>query len=268
MKLTATSVLILGLLTCGIHPAMPQQRKLTLLSGEIRVTATLKERIDSMSSYEIAVSRGAYVYRFVTMLAPITDEAEAIAALKESVGWKAGYLFVRTECGGGNRWRCNVEEAFELKNGRLNHIGEVLGDERRGELGKNYRDGWFINIYDRLEMNPLTSHVGAPGIFLYSRIVDGHLKVDLEHTWVKNHEPFGSTDEIERILAPNFSEADRDLELRQELLGHAVLAKYCRHETELARYTAIAKAHLSEQTDALFKQLLTKVVPGELPGDY
>jgi hypothetical protein len=79
-----------------------QADQTTLLSDEIKVSAFLTDvTIDrSCYAFEIAVSRGNDNYSFSSVIVAARTEEEAISIMKEGVGWKAGYFFVRTECGG------------------------------------------------------------------------------------------------------------------------------------------------------------------------
>ncbi|HPS94267.1 MAG TPA: hypothetical protein PK600_07385, partial [Deltaproteobacteria bacterium] len=52
------------------------------------------------------------LFRLATSILAAGTIPEAIRQQKKYTGWKGPYVFVRTSCGGGNRWRCTREEVF------------------------------------------------------------------------------------------------------------------------------------------------------------
>lgn len=180
--------------------------------------------------------------------------------LQRSIAWKGGYLFVRLECGGGNAWRFNREQVFALRQGRLVHIGEILGGQRDEKPGRYYEDGWFIDLYDKFELNSLVGHAFAPGITLHERVVFDHLEVDLKRTWLENQKDFD-----DNTLRFSGVEPGDELEDIQPLLHNAVIAKYCRRDDELQAVLGLAKAHLDRDRLQRLIKIPSEVVPGELP---
>ena len=86
---------------------------------------------------------------------------KALAVQKKHITWKGPYLLVRSECGGGNAWRCDRDAIFAARSGQLIQLGEVYAGSRTTSY-QSYRNGYFGDVYDKLENNALTGHATAP----------------------------------------------------------------------------------------------------------
>jgi hypothetical protein len=232
------------------------------VSGGINISANLNPASieGSMYVFDLAISHEKDRFASTTVISQVNTKEQAIEVLKNSFGWKGDYFFIRLECGGGNAWRCDREQVFVAIGGRLSRVGETVSGGRDSKLGEFYQDGYFIDIYDKFETNNLTSHVGAPGIWIYSKFIDRHLQVDLEQTWLKNRQR--STEKLDLGKIPK---SNSDADIKSALIWNGVLAKYCRHEADLLSVISLAKAQLDAKSSNLFLQILDRVVPGELP---
>lgn len=193
----------------------------------------------------------------------VRDRNEAILRLKKTIGWKGDYLFVSSECG-GNAVRCNHNHVFAIRKERLLYIGEACGglDDWREEVGPCYEGGYFTDLY--FVHNVLTGY--APGFRVFMRENDGHFQVDLTRTWQGNRAMFDkNAAKIQRLMA---KAADNEYFILNELLTNAALAKYCRRKVELQKMIRVAQATLGKETLQTFMDILSEVVPGELPKPF
>ena len=261
MPSLSVSVLVFLSLISALTHYQIENREITLLSGDVMITATVTEESPGeLYGAEISVRHDPDSFAYSSMIDIHGDRQKAIDVLKQGIGWKEGFLFVRLECGGGNAWRCSREQVFALRQGRLIHFGEILGGEREEKPGRHYQDGWFSDIYDKFELNTLVGHAFAPGIRLFERVVSDHLEVDLERTWLENQKDFDLT--LPEIEPRNEQE---EVEIIHPLLHNAVIAKYCRRDAELQAALELTHAHLDkDRLDRLMK-ILADVVPGDGP---
>jgi hypothetical protein len=199
------------------------------------------------------------------------DIDEAVSRIKKSVGWKGNYLFVTDKCGGGNALRCDVEHVFTIRQGQLIYIGSIQrGLDNEGEKpGSGYRNGYFFDLYDRLELSGWTSHASTPTICIAMKEKGGHFIADLERTWRENLSQYKQNLEDIKGLKDKKYDDDEDFVEENQILEivrkNAIIAKYCRHQGELMQVMKEAKSILKEGDFKMIEVLLNEVVPGELP---
>jgi hypothetical protein len=217
--------------------------------------------------FTLTVARGDQSFAYRTLIVAVADEDEAIGVLRQTIGWKDNHLFVREECGGGNMWRCDVDHVFALRGGRLVPLGEEIGGSRSQGPGALYRNGYFVDMYDRLENNSLTTHAGAPSFALYLKESGGALAVDLDRTWKEGRAGYErNRKEIARIEANRaIDPRARDETLASLLLHNAALAAYCGRKAELEQTMRDAQRLLPAERRAAFEAVVRQVQPGELP---
>jgi hypothetical protein len=219
-----------------------------------------------MYVFAITIRRGAEAFECETVIT-IRNEEDAVSVLRRAVSWKGGYLFVRGDCGGANAWLFYQEEIFAIRNGRPKHTGEILAAEERGSPAQYYDGEWFIDLYDKFESNWLTDHASAPCITLYSREVAGRLEVDLAEMWLRNRQEYEeNVAMLNQLHGTHYPHPDaRSLYVISALLRNAVIAKYCRRNSELQAAIASAKAYLDEGANGGFLEIVSEVIPGEMP---
>ena len=115
----------------------------------------------------------------------------AIERLKGTIGWKSSCLFVSSECGGSNAWRCERDYIFKLNGEDLIYVGNIVADSDRGP-GSNFKNDHFEDVFDRLEGNSLTSHAGAPYFMIFLEETQNRLAPNLQRTWELNYGKFYS----------------------------------------------------------------------------
>lgn len=238
----------------------------TILADKVKVTAT-QEGVPNDFMFALTVAHGDQRFTLSTALTiGVRNQQDAIMAMKKTMGWKGDYLFIREECGGGNIWRCNLNHVFALREGRLIYIGEVAGEERIAPC-PSFKDGYFIDVYDKLECNDLTCHARAPAIRLIMKEKRGRFHVVLQRTWQANLQQFlENMAEIREMLANAHEEPPELSGIADLLLFNAALAKYCKRHKEFDQIIRMAQAGSSEKGKQIL-QILAEVVPGELPAN-
>ena len=192
------------------------------------------------------------------------DPRELFRVLAGGIGWKGGYLFVRTACPGGNHWKCCVEEVFGFDRGRLVALG-ALGerDSDPDSVGSCYRDGLFYDLDADWE-GASTGHSGAPYVELALRDVGGRLKADLDRTWIRNaarfHDNRTRLGEIDVPVGP----AQR-FEYAADLYQNAVIAAYCNRQDLLDETLDLARNRLEPGLFAEIQGSVNSTAPGALP---
>lgn len=238
----------------------PPHGPVTLLSDPVSVTATVLDGEDP-PTYRVEVRQDDRLFEVRTRCG--APPAGAETALRRLVAWRAPYLFVREDNGGGNAWRADVDHVFKVGTNRLQRLGTVSA--RFGEPGSQWQGDRFLDLYDRLEFTPLTSHAQAPGFTLVMRERDGAFEVHLDETWDR------ARPEFTRWLAELRSFADRPAPpategARRDVRGTALrcltLARYCRRTAEYDESLALARKALGAIDD--LEEALAQVTPGEL----
>jgi hypothetical protein len=190
----------------------------------------------------------------------IRNVEDGVSQIKEGIKWKSEYLFVLSECGGGNAWRCNAAQVFTIRGDQLIHIGSVASPYE-----STYQNDLFYDIYDRLEVNPLTSHAAAPSITTVMREVNGHFVVDRDLTWEKNQQRYEENMKIIESADDRTAEIkDRDERFIAAILFNAALAKYCDRTEELGSFVRRAQVTIDEDRFRLFKEVLSIVQTGQV----
>jgi hypothetical protein len=192
---------------------------------------------------------------------------EMIPSLRKIIGWREGYLFVRTDPG-GNAWRNYCDQVFVLHNGQLVHLGKVAVSFQEKEiLGPSYRHGRFFDVFDGLEFNAYTCHASAPRFATVLQNQDGFTVLTNE-VWQINQPTFRHHLRMLSRLAPDFrthADINEGYDVRAPLLWNATLAWYCSRRAEFQRTIYIAQA-IGCPIDWL-KHCLASVRPGQLPLD-
>lgn len=94
-------------------------KQFNILSDRVNVQANLFtyegwDVKESPYDFEILVTYDKKQFKISSIIIGVRNIDEAVSQIKESTGWKDNYLFVPSECGGGNAWRCNTEHVFAI----------------------------------------------------------------------------------------------------------------------------------------------------------
>ena len=244
-------------------------RPIVVLDHPVQVTAYVDpaDSTDSRYSFDFEIEHGAERCSLATsiILGRNATVATALEALRRTIGWRDDYLFVRTECGGGNAWKCVSESVFRLRDDHLVGLGTLLAQYEPEELGSCWHGGRFSDIDADFEGNELTSHAGAPWLSLSLREQEGRLVADVDSTWSLNAHEFAWRDSVAHEHSKPPGEHESWELVLSPRLGNAVLAKYCGRTRQLAAILAEARRVLPGDIMDDFKDLLEEVEPGALP---
>jgi len=229
-----------------------------LLDKPVRVAARpIRCATTNYCECELTVSAGGRKVRIETTLLQ-RRWPRALEAIRERVRWKDGYLFVGTDCGGGNAWCCYAERVFALDGGELIDLGHVCPRDVHA-AGSSYDGTRFLDRYDVLEGNALTAHADTPE-FPVVRVRHGDaLVTDADATWEMNRHTFES-------VARSLAKARRgQFGLKQHILLNAALAKYCGRESELRETMSLARQLLTREERSRLIEALDDVRSGSPP---
>lgn len=155
------------------------------LSEADKAAVQINLRQNIAAEYVATVDLGTQRYRFTTHIPDFQSDPEAIARERKMMGWKGDYLFVRQRCAAAAEWRCVVDQVFTRKGDALVHLGSV--ESARCETpGCAYDDGMFNDLYDGLQVNPVSGRVDTPPLRIARRESEGKLVTDLDRTWQLN----------------------------------------------------------------------------------
>ena len=254
---------------CATSPTARGQEQV-LLDGRVRVVARLERGIHGDDSpiveVHLLVRSGAECFETVSYVLDDlpANPRELFRSLAGRIGWKGGYLFIRTECPGGNHWKCFVEEVFGFHRGHLVALG-ALGerDSDPDSVGSCYREGLFYDLDADWE-SASTGHAGAPYVELALRDAGGRLQADLDRTWIRNAARFGDNRSRLREIGVPIDAAMR-FECAVNLYQNAVIAAYCDRQDLLEETLDLARARLDPGLFAEIQASVSATAPGALP---
>jgi hypothetical protein len=208
---------------------------------------------------ELSIEYESDRFKFKTDMRQTPSFQEAIESQRMSTRWKGPYLLVGWERGGGNASRGNLDTVFMLNKGKLLYLGEVDADSFESEAFKDW--------YNKFESNKLTSHAESPVIRLVLEEKGKGLVVNLEKTWRENQKRFDHERAIIQELLNNKKLNRESLinKIAASLLFNAVLSKYCNRQADLDSIIKITKEVLDARNSKISNDILSLVIPGELP---
>jgi hypothetical protein len=229
----------------------------TVLSGEA-------ETPEDMANFDfvMTVRDGRTTQCIRTFLIAVHDLPDAVGVLRGTVAWRAPYLFVRSECGGGTAWACNQEIVFKVTGGHADRIGAFEVGEKRLP-GLSLREGYFVDTYDKLEFSAGLSHMSAPRFELAIREEGGQLTVLPDVTWSINRVQYERFNAL--ISSWLYGHSEDEDEVFEAIVNTAVLARYCGRDRELSPTLERVAARLDADHRAWLCETLDRVTPFELP---
>jgi hypothetical protein len=277
MRLAASSTLaaafaftLAGAAAPDAAPAADPGSPIRVLERPVRVVALPSPPVaaDYPLTFRLALEHGAECCTLETTIripdAP-TTVANAVRRLRRTIGWRHGYLFVRTECGGGNAWKCMSESVFRVRNGRLVGLGTLATRSVAEGIATSWRNGMFWDADTDLEINELTSHGGAPWFELRLRERDGRLVADIDSTWAANAREYAARDSASLANAKPPGAQETWDSVISPRLGNAAVARYCGRANLLAAILAEARGVLPADRFATFQAVIARIEPGALP---
>jgi len=251
----------------------PSSGKWTLLTAPVTVEATLLESepatAEFMASFVfvLAVSDSKATWNIQTNLIAVEDLPDALKLLRASVAWRAPYLFVREECGGGNAWGCFKETVFEVASGRARRIGAFIVGEKPREAPQSLRDRHFLDWYDKLEDAKLgLCHARSPGFEIALSLKGKRTLVDRDATWSSNQPEYKKRLALIGTWLAQDSVADE--EAMAAIIFNAVLAKYCGMQAQLDDLVGRVTPRLTADQRGDLQEALRLTVPLEKPSAW
>jgi len=247
----------------------PNFKPIKIHVGKVKVMAEISEFVgDDYYGLQITVTAGQHKYEVDTGLNGPENLKAVTRRLKKTIGWKGPYLFVRSECGGGNAFRCNKDYVFKLSGNKLIKIGEVAVWENipggAESIGPGYQHGYFLDIWNNLEENDLTSHAEGPSIKLSLQDRDDKFVMNKDQTWKRNLREYRTNEiELRRHAKRNAKSAKSSLklfELNSQLLFNAALARLTNHKQEYQKTLDMAKLMIDKVGVASFESIIRKAV--------
>lgn len=243
------------------------KNKYSIIKGSVNIDAVIEAVDDEDPSlprlYDItlSISKGPNSFEYESFYVDRDSVDGVMAKLRGIIAWEGKYLLVPISCGGGNAWRCDIVQVFMVLNDRLVKVGEAGSDRY-----KEYRTGRFHDIYDKLEINDLTSHADAPGFIIRMDEIDGTMVANLIDTWKENQGRYSDNQVLlDRITKNRNRKSIGDLKTLPLLLFNSVLSKYCQKEDELNHWNFVANLLLDQASKAQLDSMITLATPGELP---
>lgn len=244
----------------------PNFKPIKIHMGKVKVMAEISE-FDGDDYYElqITVTTGQQKYEVDTALNGPENLKAVTRHLKKTIGWKGPYLFVRSECGGGNAFRCNKDYVFRLSGNKLIKIGEIAVWENMpgGEetIGPGYQHGYFLDIWNDLEENDLTSHAEGPSIKLSLQDRDDKLVMNKDQTWKRNLPQYRANEiELSRRAKHNSKTSLKLFELNSQLLFNAALSRLTERKQEYQETLDLAKLMIGKVGVASLESIISNTV--------
>jgi hypothetical protein len=253
--------IVAGSIVLAIGAQFASAQTTAILGGLVEVTAEAAQSDGGDYVFNLTVSSGDDSYRLETGIIGVRGRQKALAKLRSTIGWKGSYLFVRTECGGGNAWRCCLDNVYRVLDGHLVALGAVWAFESPLSVGPSFADGMFVDVYDALEGNGLTCHALAPSIWLAKRERSGALEAVADATWRLNNEQFSANRRLLQRASRERRRQDDDERTRAAVLFNATLAKLSGRASELTIVRELAARLLSVDEAARLDADLSRVVP-------
>lgn len=183
------------------------------------------------------------------------------------IRWLSPYLLVLSHTG-GRAEAYDKTWIFKIVEGKLTRMGTVGGDAEMASTGR------FQSLYNKASVwqgEEFDCEACRPQVRLVIEDKDGALAANPEATWEINQKEWQDNEKFvaSQIQAGLPKDPDAQDLWRMQTLGalieNAVVAKYCRHDTEVQRLTALAKANLDQASLDELNNSLRNLVPLELP---
>lgn len=214
----------------------------------------------------LVVRRGNRQFEYETTASGAAD-MPWIDRVRQGIGWRGAYLFVRNGDEGRYRRRW-MDAVLKLQDGRLIEVGVLARDSQESAqtLGPAYGNGCFHDQVDMFngEVGGYDSKgVGWP---VALREVRGRFVVDLKRTWAENQKTL-KTNEADgtRLVL----EGDPDGLLSDALMArfgeNVLIAAYCGRTNDAVKAWQRARQVLQPADRKRLVDMEKRILPGEVP---
>jgi len=283
--LRSTTVLLAGGLACllsasacgAAEASVPQSW--SLRAGPIKTEARLLH--EDPAGPQIS---GQYVFT-ITVHGEAEDQVmttairgssldEAVRIARAGTVWRSPYLFVHLDRGIGNRPDGRREAVFELLNGKLLSLGQLidLGDGVNNYHGRHFVDYWVPDSAQQLNL----CRDCAPVLRIQLVDRDGHLEVQRSVTWSANQNSWQANAQLiahppTDAASPAQDSSDGDFAARlgyfQAVVKNAMLAKYCGKTADLLDLLSLSAPHLNAEQRQDLRDALAMLAPLTPPSE-
>lgn len=175
-------VLAAGLVICGAAHA---QVEIPVLQKPIQITASYDSK--NISSFG-ECRKFTPIYKISSPKRTLIEEPEFVSActesnevaIKKAVNVYNPFITIRSDCS-GNAWGCGERILYTYTDDDVIRLGRI--DDYLFALGKTL----FLKHFDWYEVTDYTGHSWKP-IRIVLGVVDRHLVIDPELTWIFNHD--------------------------------------------------------------------------------
>ncbi len=199
---------------------------------------------------------------------------EAVKIARAGTVWRSPYLFVHLDRGVGNRPDGRREAVFELLQGKLLPLGQLidLGEGINDYRGRHFVDYW---VPDSAQQQSLCREC-APAMRIQLVDHDGHLEVQRSVTWSANQDSWQANAQViahppAQTAGDAQDSADSDFATRlsyfQAVVKNAMLAKYCGKTADLLDLLSLTAPHLNAEQRQDLKDALAMLAPLTPPSE-
>ena len=199
---------------------------------------------------------------------------EAVKIVRAATVWRSPYLFVHLDRGLGNRPDGQRQAVFELLNGKLLSLGQLidLGDGLANYHGRHFVDYWVPDSTQQLSL----CRDCAPLMRIQLLDRNGHLEVQRSVTWSANQDnwlanaaliarpPTDSTTGEQESVDADFAAR---LSYFQAIVRNAMLAKYCGKTADLLDLLNLTAPHLNPEQRQELREALAMLAPLTPPSE-
>jgi hypothetical protein len=277
--LRRAAVLVAGTAACaacagalaGTEGDLPQSWNLR--AGPVRAEARLLHQdpagAQSSGQYVFAITvHGDAADQVMTTAIRSSSVDEAVKIARAATVWRAPYLFVHLDRGVGNRPDGRREAVFEVLNGKLLSLGQLidLGEGVNSYHGRHFVDYWVPDAAQQL----LLCRDCAPVMRIQLVDRDGHLEVQRSVTWSANQDSWLANAQVIAHPPADASgdpqdSADSEFAARlsyfQAVVKNAMLAKYCGKTADLLDLLNLTAPHLNPEQRQDLRDSLAMLAP-------
>ncbi|MGA3158732.1 MAG: hypothetical protein ABSE43_14280 [Steroidobacteraceae bacterium] len=273
----ATACAVAAAASASTEGGAPQSWNLR--AGPVRAEARLLHQdpagAQSSGQYVFAITvHGDAGDQFMTTAIRASSLDEAVKIVRAASVWRAPYLFVHLDRGVGNRPDGRREAVFEVLNGKLLSLGQLidLGDGLNNYHGRHFVDYWVPDSAQQLSLCRDCSPVMR--IQLVDR--DGHLEVQRSVTWSANQDSWLANAQViahppADVSGDTQDSADSDFAARlsyfQAVVKNAMLAKYCGKTADLLDLLNMTAPHLNAEQRQDLRDSLAMLAPLTPPSE-
>ena len=224
--------------------------------------------------YAVTIGLGEQRFRTSTHITEYERDPASVARQRALMGWKGDYLFIHQVCNALDEWRCAVDQVFTRDGAKLVYLGSVESGACTVP-GCSYDGDTFTDLYDGLQINPVSGQVDAPPLRIARRIRDGRFVTDLDRSWELNKATYAASLACLDVVAQKGFAApcEKGMKPWPALVFAAKLTHYTGRKAEREQlFAGPAAAYCAKSADkgcvkrvAGVKDFFSRFPPGDAP---